>query len=119
MLTAKQSRFCEEYMVDLNGTQAAIRAGYSEASARQIADENLSKPVIRDKISALQAEKSNELGITSKWVMEQFKAIYERSVSIGELNAANKSVEMLGKMIGAFEVDNNQKTKSITVNLPK
>ena len=39
-LTAKQERFVDEYLVDLNATQAAIRAGYSKNSARQIGDEN-------------------------------------------------------------------------------
>ena len=41
-LTAKQQRFCDEYLIDLNATQAAIRAGYSEKTARQIAAENFS-----------------------------------------------------------------------------
>ena len=46
-LTWKQKAFIDEYMKDYNGTQAAIRAGYSEDSAQQIASENLSKPVIK------------------------------------------------------------------------
>ncbi len=45
-LTPKQLRFIDEYLIDLNATQAAIRAGYSPRTARQIGDENLSKPVI-------------------------------------------------------------------------
>ena len=45
-LTEKQKRFCDEYLIDLNATQAAIRAGYSEKTARQTATENLSKPYI-------------------------------------------------------------------------
>ena len=46
-LTAKQERFCEEYLIDLNATQAAIRAGYSVESAGSIGSENLTKPEIR------------------------------------------------------------------------
>ena len=46
-LTDKQQRFVEEYLIDLNATQAAIRAGYSPLSARQVGTENLSKPSIR------------------------------------------------------------------------
>ena len=45
-LTPKQQRFVDEYLIDLNATQAAIRAGYSRNSARQMGAENLSKPVI-------------------------------------------------------------------------
>ena len=47
MLTEKQKRFCDEYLVDLNGTQAAIRAGYSKKSARFIGSDHLTKPNIR------------------------------------------------------------------------
>jgi len=56
-LEPKQESFCAEYMIDLNATQAAIRAGYSKNSARQIGSENLSKPAIADRIAALQAER--------------------------------------------------------------
>ena len=46
-LTEKQKRFCDEYLIDLNATQAAIRAGYSERSARQIAERNMTKDDIQ------------------------------------------------------------------------
>lgn len=46
-LTPKQENFCHEYLTDSNGTQAAIRAGYSQKTARSIAEENLSKPDLR------------------------------------------------------------------------
>lgn len=49
-LTAKQERFIQEYLIDLNATQAAIRAGYSKKSARQVGTENLSKPSIKQAI---------------------------------------------------------------------
>ena len=60
-LTAKQQRFCDEYLIDLNATQAAIRSGYSEKTANRIATENLSKPVIKEYIAARMAEKNAEL----------------------------------------------------------
>jgi len=63
-LTDKQQRFCEEYMVDLNATQAAIRAGYSEDTARSIGSENLTKPDIQNRISELKAELSKRTQIT-------------------------------------------------------
>lgn len=52
-LTTKQRRFVEEYMTDHNGTQAAIRAGYSPKTARAIAHENLTKPYIQEAIQML------------------------------------------------------------------
>ena len=49
-LTSKQQRFCDEYLVDLNATQAAIRAGYSKKTAKQIAQQNLTKLDIQEYI---------------------------------------------------------------------
>lgn len=60
-LTAKQQRFCDEYLVDLNGTQAAIRAGYSAKTARQMAAENMAKPAIKAYIGKRMADKEAEL----------------------------------------------------------
>lgn len=57
-LTAKEFRFCEEYLVDFNGTQAAIRAGYSAKTAAQIAYENLRKPHIARCITEMMKERS-------------------------------------------------------------
>lgn len=60
-LTAKQQRFCDEYLVDLNATQAAIRAGYSKKTARMIGSENLTKPYMKAYIDARMAEKEKSL----------------------------------------------------------
>lgn len=60
-LTAKQQRFCDEYLIDLNATQAAIRAGYSKKTAKQIGQENLTKLVIKSYIEARMAEKEKAL----------------------------------------------------------
>lgn len=54
-LTGKQERFCEEYLIDLNATQAAIRAGYSVDTAAEIGSENLRKPLVAKKICELKA----------------------------------------------------------------
>lgn len=55
-LTPKQQRFVAEYAIDLNATQAAIRAGYSEKTARAIGSENLTKPDIAAALSTALAE---------------------------------------------------------------
>jgi len=49
-MTNKQKRFCDEYLIDCNATQAAIRAGYSPKTAKQIGQENLTKPDLREYI---------------------------------------------------------------------
>ncbi len=60
-LTPKQQRFCDEYLIDLNATQAAIRAGYSENTAGVIGAENLKKPKIKEYIDQRMEEKGKEL----------------------------------------------------------
>lgn len=74
-LTPKQERFCQEYIIDLNATQAAIRSGYSESSAQQIGSENLLKPVIQNYISFLNEERQKITGITAKRVIEELGRI--------------------------------------------
>ena len=77
-LTAKQQRFCDEYLVDLNATQAAIRAGYSKRSARQIADLNMSKHDIREYIDNRLAEKEKALIADQNEVLKYLTATKRR-----------------------------------------
>lgn len=73
-MTKKQKRFIEEYLVDLNATQAAIRAGYSPDTAGSIGSENLKKPEIRARIEKAIAERSKRTGINQdRIVMELTK----------------------------------------------
>lgn len=68
-LTDKQIFFCREYLIDLNATQAAIRAGYSQETAGSIGSENLTKPEIQDYIQDLKEKRSKRLEITSDKVL--------------------------------------------------
>lgn len=77
-LTLKQQRFCDEYLIDLNATQAAIRAGYSEKTARQTAAENLSKPCIREYIDKRLAEKEAELIADQDEVLQTLTRVLRR-----------------------------------------
>lgn len=74
-LTAKQARFVEEYLIDLNATQASIRAGYSQRTARQAGTENLAKPVIAEAIAAAKAERSERTNITQDRVLAELAKI--------------------------------------------
>lgn len=127
-LTDKQMKFCEEYLIDLNATQAAIRAGYSENSATEIGYENLRKPHIAEYLAACQNQLREKTQITQEWVVNRLKEISDRCmqaepvmvyidgeyVESGEFkfdsSGANKSTELLGKHIGIFEKDNRQKS---------
>lgn len=77
-LTAKQKRFCDEYLIDLNATQAAIRAGYSKKTARAIANENLTKPAIKEYINQRMEEKEKELIAEQDEVMKYLSAVMRR-----------------------------------------
>lgn len=76
-LTDKQIRFCDEYFgaARFNGTQAAILAGYSEKTARQMATENLSKPAIQAYIQRKKEELRFKTQITEDQVLEAYKRL--------------------------------------------
>ncbi|WP_454731493.1 MULTISPECIES: terminase small subunit [Cupriavidus] len=75
ILTEKQLRFVDEYIVDLNGTQAAIRAGYSTRTARTIAAENLTKPALVAAIQAAMDARSERTQITADQVLKRWHQI--------------------------------------------
>ena len=74
-LNAKQARFVEEYLIDLNATQAAIRAGYSEKTAAAVGCENLTKPNISAAIEIAKAKRSERTEITQDMVLREFAKI--------------------------------------------
>ena len=73
--------FCKEYLVDLNATQAAIRAGYKLNSAYSTGQENLSKPVIAEKIRILFDARAEKVELNAEWVLQQMKDIHELDVA--------------------------------------
>ena len=82
-LTNKQKRFADEYLVDLNATQAAIRAGYAEKTARQIGEQNLSKLDIKNYIEEQLEQKHNERTADAQEVIEYLTSVL-RGESEGE-----------------------------------
>jgi phage terminase small subunit len=74
-VTPKQQRFVEEYLIDLNATQAAIRAGYSKDTAHSIGHENLSKPEIADSIAAKRKAYSERLDLSAEKVLRELALI--------------------------------------------
>lgn len=90
-LTPKQQRFCDEYLIDLNATQAAIRAGYSEKTARVIGQENLLKPALKSYIQQRMDEKEKELIADGDEVLK-----YLTSVMRGQARSSVVVVENIG-----------------------
>ena len=127
MLTAKQQRFVEEYLIDLNATQAATRAGYSEKTARSIGQENLTKPEVIEAITAAQAARSERTEIKVDRVVAELAAIGLSDprrffTATGELRAihtlddeaaaALASVEVVTKPAGEGAVEYVHKIKA-------
>jgi len=79
-LTDKQEMFCREYLIDLNATQAAIRAGYSDKTANRIAAQLLSKLDIQNRIAELKAQRNDEVGINSAYVLKRLVEIDQMDV---------------------------------------
>lgn len=80
-LTPKQERFVKEYLKDLNATQAAIRAGYSQKTAEKIGWENLRKPEIAEAIEAEKAKRAKQEDIDAAWVLKRWAAIADANIT--------------------------------------
>lgn len=123
-------KFADKYFETLNASESAIYAGFSEATSKQSGYQVLQREDVQEYISKLRAEYAEKSGVTKAWVIERFKSISDRCmtaepvmikdgsewVESGEFqfdsSGANKSTEMLGKIIGVFEKDNLQKPTS-------
>ena len=83
-LTHRQQRFCDEYLIDMNATQAAIRAGYSKKTAGTISNENMQKPAIREYIAQRMAEKEDALIAKQDEVLRYLTSVL-RGESVSEI----------------------------------
>lgn len=122
-LTDRQERFCREYIIDYNSTDAAIRAGYSKKTAYSIGSENLKKPELLARVRELQAEQAARLAISADWVILQLVEVYKRCMQAEEVmiwdsiekkkvpsgeyvfdsKGALNALEMIGKHLAMFE----------------
>lgn len=101
-LTDRQKMFCKEYIVDLNATQASIRAGYSEKTARQMGSENLSKPYIQDEIASLIKEREERVKLTADKVLEDIERVRTLAEGSEQYSVSLKASELQGKHLAMF-----------------
>jgi phage terminase small subunit len=121
-LTPKQERFIAEYLIDLNATQAAIRAGYSPKTAYSIGNENLSKPDIALRVKQRRDEVAKVAELTQEWVLSNLKDVVSKSMQAVEVEkfdyeskemvgtgeyvydsrGANTALQLIGKHLGMF-----------------
>lgn len=89
-LSPKQRKFCEEYLICKNATEAAIKAGYSENSARFIGSENLTKPNIISYIQTLLTQSKNESIASLQEVMEFYTSVMRNTVEDSSATIAER-----------------------------
>lgn len=138
-LTPKQSLFVKEYLVDLNATQAALRAGYGEKNAKQQGTENLAKPIIQEAIQKQIKKREEKTELNAEWVLKKLEKIALRCMQEEEVitkdgptgefkfdsSGANKAIELIGKHLKMFTDKVEQDTtltvvrKSFTVDSSK
>ena len=124
----RYERFCQEYVVDYNGTQAAIRAGYKEKNARSQASALLTNPNILARVRELQHEQVERLAVTQDYVVLQLIDTYnccrepkpvikydyaeqawvESGMYQFDSRGALKALELLGKHLGTTSVPGNE-----------
>lgn len=138
-LTERQERFCREYVVDYNATQAAIRAGYSKKTARSVGSENLTKPDILARVRAIQKECAEKMCITNDWVVMQLVEVYNRCMTAvpvfewdpderkkvhkGQFTFDSKgaleALEKIGRHLGLFDSTESKEQPKISFKLPE
>ena len=133
-LTNKQESFCREYIIDKNATQAAIRAGYSEKTAKEQGYENLTKPHISERIVSLLSEQAKRCEIDADYVLNGLKDLHqmcigEKEISVHdsegalvtrkifEHSGAKGSLELLGKHLKLFEHKEDKGTGEIHIHI--
>ena len=116
-LTPKQQKFVSEYLVDLNATQAAIRAGYSPKTANRIGPQLLVKNCISEALQEARERQQARTEITADMVLRELKAIAlddADDMTNSRLKYTNKlkALELLGKHLGLF-------TEKVSVDMPE
>lgn len=109
-LTARQQRFIDEYCIDQNGKQAAIRAGYKPRTAEIIASQNLRKLNVKQAIDKKLQKKAEQCDVSAEYVINSLKAIADSKTE--KTTDRTKALELLGKYLKLFteKVESNNDT---------
>ena len=101
-LPPKQARFVEQFLIDLNATQAAVRAGYSPKTAQSQSSRLLSNVMVQTAIVDAIQVRSERTKIDQDWALRMLKQNAEGGLADGERTAVNKSVELAMRHLGMF-----------------
>lgn len=101
-LSERQRRFCEEYLRDLNATQAVTRCGYNTKYPNRVAFQLMENPAIRIAIDGLRAERSSQTDVTKDFVLRKIVRTLEQAEQDGNHNATLRAAELLARHLGMF-----------------
>ncbi len=101
-LTDRMKTFCEEYLVDLNATQAVVRAGYKTKYPNRVAFQLMENPAVRISIDALRAERSKSSDVTKDFVLRGIQKAIRLAEESNNLNALLRGHELLARHLGMF-----------------
>lgn len=101
-LTGKQQRFVEEYLVDLNASQAVKRTGYKTDNPGKVANELMKNPGVRFAIDGMKALRAKNSDVTSDYVLKELNEIYKEARQEKQYPSAIRSLELLGKHLSMF-----------------
>jgi phage terminase small subunit len=99
-MTPKQEMFVKEYLIDLNATQAAVRAGYSKKSAMEIGYQLLRKTSVQEAIQKAVNERAKNVEVTTEWILQGIKDIADNLDE--QTKDRLKAYELLGKYLKMF-----------------
>ncbi len=116
-LTAKQQQFCREYLIDMNATAAARRAGYSERTAEQQGYQLLQKTSVKAEIQRLIDERAERVEVDADYVVEKLRTMVEDPNCPASTQVA--ALGLLGKHLGMFtdKLDINDQRETILIEL--
>ena len=106
-VTPRQAAFVNEYLIDLNATQAAIRAGYSQRRAQEIGYQLLHKPTVAEAIQKALAERSERVKLDADWVVCRLREEAEFTGEGSSHSGRVRALELLGKHLGLFPLRGN------------
>lgn len=107
-LSPKEERFCREYVIDYNGTQAAIRSGYKVSDAANRATRLLKKAEVSARVRELQQEMAQRLALSQDYVVIQLIGTYNECKDRDDPKNALKALELMGRHLGMFEKTKKQ-----------
>lgn len=107
-LTEKQKRFCDEYLIDLNATQSAIRAGYSKRTANEQGARLLTKVSVQEYIEKRKKDREKRIEVTQDRVIEELSYIaFAKASDYARVIEKDAMVEVEGKMIPVVDDEGN------------